>query len=47
MALTRVTDKQINFSALVDAVDDAAAAIAGVSVGSLYRNGSVIMVRIA
>lgn len=31
---------------LTDAVDDAAAAIAGVAVGEMYRNGSVLMVRI-
>lgn len=33
--------------ALVDAVDDAAAATAGVTVGAMYRNGSVLMVRVA
>lgn len=32
---------------LVNAVDDAAAATAGVPVGGLYRNGSVVMVRVA
>jgi hypothetical protein len=32
---------------LTDAVDDAAAATAGVSVGAMYRNGSVLMVRVA
>jgi hypothetical protein len=31
---------------LVDAVDDAAAATAGVPVGAFYRNGSVVMVRV-
>lgn len=32
---------------LEDAVDDAAAATAGVGVGEMYRNGSVLMVRVA
>ena len=32
---------------LIDAVDDAAAAVAGVAVGDTYRNGSVLMVRVA
>ncbi len=32
--------------ALVNAVDDAAAATAGVPVGQLYRNGSVLMIRV-
>jgi hypothetical protein len=31
---------------LTNAVDDAAAATAGVSVGRLYRNGSVVMIRV-
>lgn len=31
----------------VDAANDAAAAAAGVAVGGLYRNGSVVMVRVA
>lgn len=30
-----------------DAVDDTAAAAAGVAIGGLYRNGSVVMVRVA
>lgn len=33
--------------ALTNAANDAAAAAAGVQVGQLYRNGSVIMVRVA
>lgn len=33
-------------AALVNAVDDAAAATAGVAVGKLYRNGSVLMIRV-
>ena len=32
--------------ALVNAANDAAAAAAGVQVGNLYRNGSVVMVRV-
>ena len=32
--------------ALTNAANDAAAAAAGVQVGQLYRNGSVIMVRV-
>lgn len=34
-------------NALINAVDDAAAAAANVAIGSLYRNGSVLMVRVA
>lgn len=37
----------INTAVLTNAVDDAAAAAASVAVGGLYRNGSVLMVRIA
>jgi hypothetical protein len=36
----------INTAVLTNAVDDVAAAGAGVAVGGLYRNGSVLMVRI-
>jgi hypothetical protein len=32
---------------LVDAANDAAAATAGVPVNNIYRNGSVLMVRVA
>lgn len=32
---------------LTDAVNDAAAAAGGVAVGALYRNGSVVMIRVA
>ena len=32
---------------LVDAVNDAAAAAAGVPVNYMYRNGSVLMIRVA
>lgn len=31
---------------LVNAANDAAAAVAGVPVGSLYRNGSVVQMRV-
>lgn len=34
-------------SSLEDAVDDAAAASAGVPVGALYRDGSIMMIRVA
>ena len=35
----------LDISLLVNAVNDAAASAAGVAVGELYRNGSVLMVR--
>ena len=35
------------FFTLTDAADDAAAATAGVDVGQLYRNGSVVMIRVS
>jgi hypothetical protein len=35
------------FNALPDYANDAAAAVGGVAIGSLYRNGSAIMVRVA
>ena len=35
------------FFTLTDAADDAAAASAGVDVGQLYRNGSVVMIRVS
>jgi hypothetical protein len=34
-------------SSLADAVDDSAAASAGVEIGELYRDGSVVMIRVA
>ena len=41
-------DANANFDTLpVNAVDDAAAATAGVIVGGIYRNGSQLMVRVA
>jgi hypothetical protein len=36
-----------DYTKLKNAANDAAAATAGVPVGELYRNGSVLMVRIA
>ena len=36
-----------SLAALSNAVDDAAAAAAGVAVGAMYRNGSVLCVRIS
>lgn len=36
-----------SLAALTNAVDDVAAAAAGVPVGALYRNGSVLMIRVA
>lgn len=35
-----------NQPVLVNAANDAAAAVAGVAVGQTYRNGSVLMVRV-
>lgn len=37
----------LNGLTLINAVNDAAAAAAGVPVGSLYRNGSIVMIRVA
>lgn len=36
----------IKLSGLTNAVDDAAAATAGVAVGQVYRNGSVLQIRV-
>jgi hypothetical protein len=36
-----------NLHNLPDAANDGAAATAGVAIGGLYRNGSVLMVRVA
>ena len=46
MALTKVTPQLLDISSLVNAINDAAAS-AGVPVGGMYRNGSVLMVRVA
>lgn len=42
-----LTTTGLKVNGLVNAVDDAAAAAAGVAVGDSYRNGSVLMVRVA
>ena len=41
-----VTPAKINFSSLGNYANDAAAAVGGVAVGGLYRNGSVIQIRV-
>lgn len=38
---------KVDWDGLVNAVDDTAAAAAGVAVGTVYRNGSVVQVRVA
>lgn len=43
----RIAAYQATLAGLTNALDDAAAAAAGVPVGGQYRNGSVLMVRIA
>ncbi len=43
---TKTTIQTKLFASIVDAVDDAAAATAGVAVGGIYRNGSVLMIRV-
>jgi hypothetical protein len=47
MSLTKVFPQMIDLSTLVNASDDAAAALLGVAVGEMYRNGSILMVRVA
>lgn len=47
MSLTKVFPQMINLTTLVNAIDDSAAAALGVTVGQMYRNGSVLMVRVA
>lgn len=46
-AATALTGTLKLSSGLTNAVDDAAAAAAGVAVGQLYRNGSVVMIRVS
>lgn len=41
-----VTPSKINFTSLGNYANDAAAASGGVAVGGLYRNGSVIQIRV-
>ena len=40
-------EDDVSFTTLANHVDDAAAATAGIAVGQLYRNGSIVMVRVA
>ena len=40
-------DTRTGFSSLSDYADDTAAASGGVAIGELYRNGSVLMVRVS
>lgn len=47
MSLTKVFPQMIDLSTLVNAVDDIAAAADGVAVGQMYRNGSILMVRVS
>ena len=42
-----ISNSKISFTGLGNYANDAAAATGGVAVGSLYRNGSVIQVRVA
>ena len=42
-----LNDFTAQFAALGDYVDDAAAAVGGVAVGDLYRNGSAVMIRVS
>lgn len=43
----RTLDNRTKLSNLGDYANDAAAATGGVPVGALYRNGSVLMIRVA
>lgn len=47
MGLTKVFPQMLDLTTLVNAVDDAAAAALGVQIGQMYRNGSVLMVRVS
>ena len=40
-------DRRTRLSSLVNAVNDVAAAAAGVKIDGLYRNGSVLMIRVS
>ena len=42
-----VTPPKVNFSGLSNYANDAAAASGGIAVGGLYRNGSVVQVRVS
>ena len=41
-----ISNSKVSFTGLGNYANDAAAAAGGVAVGSLYRNGSVIQVRV-
>jgi hypothetical protein len=41
-----VTPSKINFAGLGNYANDAAAAVGGVAIGQIYRNGSVVQVRV-
>lgn len=43
----KIEPHQIDLANLVDAADDTAAAALGVPVGGLYRNGSILKVRVS
>lgn len=45
--LTVDSDGRVGFPQLANYANDAAAAVGGVPVGSCYRNGSVLMVRVS
>lgn len=47
MGLTQVFPQMINLTTLVNAANDSAAAALGVLVGQMYRNGSILMVRVS
>lgn len=47
MSLTKVIPELFDLSNLVNASNDAAAALLGVPIGGMYRNGSVLMVRVS
>ena len=46
-AAAAISNSKISFTGLGNYANDAAAATGGVAIGSLYRNGSVIQVRVA
>lgn len=47
MPLTKVFPQMLDLTTLVNAVNDAAAAADGVAIGEMYRNGSILMVRVS
>lgn len=46
-AVNSLARAQVDFAALQDFADDTAAAAGGIAVGSLYRTGSVVKVRVS